>query len=55
MQKSLLLRHQLHLHEVAKALLAEDIFEEHQVLFMGGIWMELRGEQGQSLMQPCTP
>lgn len=54
-EKSFLLRHQLYLHEVTKALLAQDIFEEHQVLFMGGIWMELRGEQGQSLMQPCTP
>lgn len=45
----------LYLHEVTKALLTEDIFEEDQVLFMVGIWVELRGEQGQSLMQPCRP
>lgn len=44
----------LYLHEVTKALLTEDIFEEDQVLFMVCIRMELRGEQGQSLMQPYT-
>lgn len=43
----------LYLHEVTEALLTEDVFEEDQVLLMVGIWVELRGEQGQSLMQPC--
>lgn len=42
----------LYLHEVSEAFLTEDIFEEDQVLFMVGIRVELRGEQGQSLMQP---
>lgn len=42
-----------YLHEVTEAPLAEDIFEENQVLFVVGIRVELRGEQGQSLMQPC--
>lgn len=42
----------LYLHEVAEAPLAEDIFEEHQVFFVVGIWVELRGEQGQGLMKP---
>ncbi len=41
-----------YLHEVTEAFLTEDIFEEDQVLFMVGIRVELRGEQGQSLMQP---
>lgn len=45
--------HLLYLHEVTKALLTEDVFEEDQVLLMVGIWVKLRGEQGQSLMQPC--
>lgn len=40
------------LHEVTEALLTENIFEENQVLLMVGIWMELRGEQGKSLVQP---
>lgn len=43
----------LYLHEVTKALLTEHIFEENQVLFMVCIRVELRGEQGQSLMQAC--
>lgn len=42
----------LHLHEVTEAPLTEDIFEEHQVFFVVGIWVELRGEQGQGLMKP---
>ena len=51
--KSLLHRHEFfYLHEVTEAFLTEDIFEEDQVLFMVGIRVELRGEQGQSLMQP---
>lgn len=40
------------LHEVTEALLTENIFEENQVFLMVGIWMELRGEQGKSLVQP---
>lgn len=43
---------QLYLHEVAEALLTEDIFEKHQVFFVVGIRVELRGEQGQGLMKP---
>lgn len=42
----------INLHDVTEALLTEDIFEEDQVFFMVSIWMKLRGEQGQSLMQP---
>lgn len=45
----------LHLHEVPKAPFTEDILEEPQVLFVVGVWVELRGEQGQSLMKPCGP
>lgn len=41
-----------YLHQVAEAPLTEDIFEEHQVFFVVGIWVELRGEQGQGLMKP---
>lgn len=41
------------LHEVTKGLLTEDIFEEDQVLLMVGVRVQLGGEQGQSLMQPC--
>lgn len=41
-----------HLHEVPKAPFTEDILEEPQVLLVVGVWVELRGEQGQSLMKP---
>lgn len=41
-----------HLHEVAKAPFTEDILEEPQVLLVVGVWVELRGEQGQRLMKP---
>lgn len=41
-----------HLHEVPKAPFTEDILEEPQVLLVIGVWVELRGEQGQSLMKP---
>lgn len=41
---------QSYLHEVTNAFLTEDIFEKDQVLFVVGIRVELRGEQGQSLM-----
>lgn len=40
----------LYLHEITEAFLTENVFEEDQVLFMVGIRVELRGEQGQSLM-----
>lgn len=43
-----------YLHEVAEAPLTKHIFEEDQVLFVVCIRVELRGEQGQGLMQPYT-
>lgn len=45
----------LHLHEIPKASFTEDILQEPQVLFVVGVWMKLRGEQGQSLMKPYGP
>lgn len=45
-------REVINLHDVTEALLTEDIFEEDQVFFVVSVWMELRGEQGQSLVQP---
>lgn len=42
----------INLHDVTEAFLTEDILEEDQVFLMVSIRMKLRGEQGQSLMQP---
>lgn len=45
------MRGYFYLHEVAEALLTEDLFEEDQILLVVGIGVQLGGEQGQSLVQ----
>lgn len=43
-----------HLHQVSQAPLTEDVFEEDHVLFVIRIRPQLRGQQGQRLVQPCA-
>lgn len=41
----------MHLHQVTEAFLAENIPQEAHLFLVIGVWSQLRGQQGQSLME----